>query len=394
MVSPAWNGAPDETVGGDIRDVATVALCRALEIAQAMHIPIVPILLHGAMGSWRSACATLAEASTYPAIELRHIRWNDDIARVVERLEWILSDPGPLGPVGWEETQSASTVGRIRWRIDHARRRVIPRTRYWRLLKRIVGSVLGVVALALAFQTYRFVSDAPRRNVERIAGQLSYARRAVDAASTMQRLEEAVAQSRQRAVGDAAAAALRSFLQSVPSNDEELRQMRGRAFDALKRIRANDIATDLAGVGLKGIDMAGADLSSANLRGVNLQDASVEGVNFTNAILIEANLSKAFARNANFIGATLAGANIADLDWYNAKGVSEPQLLTAIRTTVRKCPKDATSAVHTIDALRKDYDDEYDITFENLDDAQKRDLTQHWTEYTMPGGLCERRNRW
>jgi hypothetical protein len=396
IVGPWWLSEDDSDITGALSDPRNNTIYSPLETVFATNVPIVPIVVQNASDRWIRERPSLTQLSQWPAIELRHNRWNDDVARVVERVEWILSDPSTL-PCTLVPNQTGARnslqtwMGNSRARFDQMRRRVVPRTKYWRTIKRVCIAVLGLCVLSFAYDSYRYTSEADLRALRRIVGQLSHGMPTDAMISVFGQIHDAATRSNQPAVVEEAATLLRSFVSGGAMDDAESGRIRSGALEALKRVRANDLTHDFPGAGLKGLDLFGADLSSANLRHVNFEDAELERVKFTNADLTDANLSATYVRNADFTGATVAGANITELDWYNAKGFSDSQL-QAVRSTPRTCPKDR-SSFHTVAAFRAKFDDEYDVSWEDLEQVDKTELAHLWDEYSKPGGLCERIDR-
>ena len=81
---------------------------------------------------------------------------------------------------------------------------------------------------------------------------------------------------------------------------------------------ANLRGADLSGAQLDGANLSGADLSNANLSGVNLKNANLSGAQLNNTDLWQADLSGANLSSADLSGsklrANLSGANLDDAD--------------------------------------------------------------------------------
>ena len=91
------------------------------------------------------------------------------------------------------------------------------------------------------------------------------------------------------------------------------------------RSRHGEIAPDLAGASLRGLDLSSADLGAANLRKADLRGAILRSARLAGARLDEANLFKAVLEDADLDGAVLLDAqflNCAQLvtarNWANA----------------------------------------------------------------------------
>ncbi len=129
------------------------------------------------------------------------------------------------------------------------------------------------------------------------------------------------------------------------------------------------------------------------MRGVSFEDASLEGVRFTGSDLSGSSFSGAYVRNAQFQDAILLGADLTELDWYNAHGFSEAQLQSVVRLGVRKCPADAAGA-HSIAAFREQASREYGMEWSRFAAVDREQLDRLWREYSLSDGLCARVDRW
>lgn len=85
------------------------------------------------------------------------------------------------------------------------------------------------------------------------------------------------------------------------------------------RKQHGDVAPELSGGALRGLDLSGAELSGADLSGADLRGTVLSG-----ATLIGANLA-----GANLFKATLDGADLSDATLIGAQFLNCAQLMTA-----------------------------------------------------------------
>ncbi len=93
------------------------------------------------------------------------------------------------------------------------------------------------------------------------------------------------------------------------SNEAQVALVRqgATAWNAWRKDHA-DVAPDLSGGALRGLDLAGAELSRADLSGADLRGTNLAGAALGDANLAGANLFKATLDGADLSGATLIGA--------------------------------------------------------------------------------------
>ena len=87
-----------------------------------------------------------------------------------------------------------------------------------------------------------------------------------------------------------------------------------------------DVAPDLHGGALRGLDLSGADLAGADLGEADLRGAILRGARLASATLAGANLFKAILDDADLEGAVLIGARFLDCsqlvvaqNWWSAR---------------------------------------------------------------------------
>jgi len=393
--------SPDATASQSIDENpnGSYPMSAVLDYALASRMLVIPILTHGMQLSDLMGPGPFAELLQLAPLELRHINWNDDVARIVDRIEWQLSDP-KMAPY-WRFSLDGGTNGRRRPRwvrfaahADQVRRRFIPRSRYWRCVSRVTFVLLIVVIGFGGYRAYRLWDERYDRAASRLVTQLSYTESVNATTAAIRGLEDVALRARSSRVSDFVVLALKGFVLAGPRYNGDARLLRRRALEALKGVRANDLTADFSRGEFRGSELFRVDLSLARLQQVSFEDASLEGVRFTGADLTNANLSGVYVRNGDFSGATLRGADLTDLDWYNAKGVTEAQLRSAVQNRIRRCPSDEKTRSHSEAAFLADLTNEYSMKWQQFAEIDRVQLTQLWSEYARPGGLCDRLDRW
>ena len=371
----------------------------AIECAFHARIPVIPVLVQGAqMPSAMELPPTLTPLSTASAIHVRHLRWADDVAYLINRIEVALSEQGRGEP---QRSQTPPTRLR-RWqafpaqagaRLERLRRRVVPRSRHWQAIKRVTA-VAVMVAMAIAiYSGYRYVAAADLRRVQKIAAELTYETPIEMASGRLRELHEIVAAAKDRAVINATVETLKALVKEHSKTSADARRIRREAIELLKAIRQNDLSSVFAKGELVHSDFHRVNLSSAVLRGVSLEGARLVAVKFVDADLSGADLSSAYVIYSDFTNANLSGANLHELDWYNARGFVEAQLQKVQLETLERCPRDASSA-HSFTALQAKLVRDYGAPWEKFTERDRTTLTTLWEEYAKPDGLCDVVDRW
>ena len=98
-------------------------------------------------------------------------------------------------------------------------------------------------------------------------------------------------------------------------------------------------------------------------------------------------------RNTDFSAATLVGANVEAMDWFNAEGFVPAQLNTVDSSTLERCPKDSSQKTTEV-AFRARLAKEYGFQWEQFSSDDLDELESFWTFYSKPGGLCEQVDSW
>ena len=81
-----------------------------------------------------------------------------------------------------------------------------------------------------------------------------------------------------------------------------------------------------------------------------------------------------------FYHGLLDGVDLTGADWFNAIGLTEHQLTSALKDTVMQCPPDV-KAFHRLLSFR------YRYSFEEWPPHIQKQLIATWDEYLRPGGL-------
>lgn len=382
--------------GTELTDDERSAWADLVGLALTSHVHVIPVLTRGCQWTDIQGASDWAGGLLrYAPVELRHNRWADDVARVVDRVEWHLSEPiVRLDDSAANRSRGLTArLGALAGRLHRWRRQVIPRSRYWRRAARLLQMLaLGLFALA-GFAAYAYVDHRPDRAIAALEPRLAHGQPLEDTAAVIRSLQEIARSSGARRVVDRVVEDLRTFVLSGPSSDGDARTLRQQAVLALKALRENDLSQDFSGAVLTRSHLFAVDLSGAALKGVSFEDASLEGVLFNKSDLTKASLSAAYVRNGNFSDAIVVGADLTELDWYNAVGFTEAQLQSADPTNIRKCPADA-SGRHSPDAFREALTREYGMEWMRFAAVDRQQLERLWQDYSRPDGLCERVDRW
>jgi hypothetical protein len=386
-------GQPWRAMCNDDAD-SDAAVDGLVEQALASRVWTIPVLVQGA-GRPESA-ALLEDGSPLSAaepIELRHVRWNDDVMRLIDRIERHLAfSNAPFGFGAADEhagriERARLFVAGIGLALDQLRRRIIRRSKPWQRIKQAAAVGLALALAAAGYAGYRYASTADLREIERLSVQLSYDSTVESTNSILSQLRDVTTRANDPMCIEAAAARLKAFVLSGPRTTVA-RRIRRHAMETLKTLRANDLTRDFANQELKAIDLFTTDLSSAHLARVSLEDARLEGVNLVGADLRESNLSGAYIRNGNLTGADITDADITELDWFNAAGFSAAQLQSASRGTVPACPP-GPSKPHSVETFRSKLHDDYGYTLDQFSLNDRTQFATLWAEYAKPGGLCD-----
>jgi TIR domain/Pentapeptide repeats (8 copies) len=375
-----------------------------LEIASALrrHLYVIPVLVQGSsMPAEHELPEPLKDFARRQAVELRHTSWNDDVGRLVERIDYLLSlDPadigtgGPVPSVRLPARLRRSLLGLLPFGIarreSHAFRR---RQRVLYFLKWVfVFSILLAAGFA-GYGSYTYVMKAPERSAQTLVDQIAYENPEERVLAALQGLRDTVVRAKSPAITALSIARLKAVVMASGVTTPKGRRIRGAAIELIKTLRNNDLTVDFRKDDLKGVDLVDVDLSRTNLKDLNLEDSFLLRTDFSGADLTGVNLSGAFVRNAHFTGATLTGSNVDALDWFDAEGLSPSQLRTVDLTTLGPCPHEKGATAHSENGFRAEIEKEYAFPWKDFG-SDRTELSQIWAEYSKPGGLCETVDKW
>jgi uncharacterized protein YjbI with pentapeptide repeats len=337
-------------------------------LARGLHL--IPVLVQGtAMPSPKELPEALQEIGRRHAVELRHARWNDDVAKLVERIEDLLVSRRSV-PVA----KALRVIRRHRW---------LPG-----LLRG--GAVVSLVTIAvlLGYATYRYATTSDERAIISAADQVRYENPEEQTLGALIAIRTTVVRANDPELTNLAVTRLKSVVLTSDDKTDKGRRIRKAAMETIKTLRNGNLTLDFSGNDLQAADLVDVDLRRTNLRGVSLEDAFLLRTDFSGSDLTGSNLSGAYVRNADFSGVTLTGADVTALDWFNADGFSLSQLKTVVLTTLAGCPKDATRASSS-EAFLARLDEEYGFDWEDIYGPDKTELTRVWARYAAPDGLCD-----
>jgi hypothetical protein len=170
---------------------------------------------------------------------------------------------------------------------------------------------------------------------------------------------------------------LDDYKDGVPDPVREIRKL---TLDVIKNAAQGKLGRcfedhDLEFLDLYAMDFGGEDLPGFSFRRCFIIESSFKGSN-----LIGASYAGAFVRNVDFLDANLSGVNFTDADWFNAIGLTEHQLSSALKETVMDCPPDVESMHRRLEAR-------YGRSFESWTTRVQGQLKAAWNEYLRAGGL-------
>ena len=182
-------------------------------------------------------------------------------------------------------------------------------------------------------------------------------------------------------------AATKEILLDKSSRRDNRKQIRLSALTGILTIRGTDITRDFLAEGLQNADLGEAPLAGVILRGVSLKGARLAGAVLDRADLSGSDLSAAYIAHASVHEAKFTGADFTELDWFNARGFTEPQLASVVRDP-RTMP-DRSTGVHSVKAFELRFDDEYNGDYHTLSRSLQDWLSSVWTRYRANGGMCD-----
>jgi hypothetical protein len=258
------------------------------------------------------------------------------------------------------------------------------------------GDSSGVAFRALCQAIVAILSSDPQRPSSSGSGQLGVEARLEQIASLVSMKDpagsrrhlhtfkfEALAQSSDEVL-DRAVTLLMGRLEFVATQEGApmaVRLLRQEIFESIKALAPKPLGSYFERGELEGMDLYGFDFSGADLRNVSLRHAFLVEANFAEANLDQADFTRCYMRNGNFSRASLAGANLTDADWFNARGLAEEQLAEARRDTVAACPGN-------VEAIEEYLRSKYGFPMESWEPRLQEQLRSTWRQYLAPGGLC------
>jgi hypothetical protein len=341
--------------------------------ALARNLPVIPVLVQeAALPGEDQLPEDIKLLARRQSIELRHVTWSDDVARLAEAIEFLAPQPG----------------SRVR--------RPGPARKSGRLTDVLRGAaivcLLTLIAVACWF-TWKYAAAAPQREIESLGDQVRYEYPEEKVRAALESLRDAVVRRNNPQLTSLAVARLKAIVLITGDKTDKGRRIRAGAMELIKVLRNNNLTIDFRKDDLKEADLVRVDLSRVNLKGVSLEEAFLLSTDFSGSDLTGANLSGAFVRNTTFSGVTLTGANIGELDWFNAGGFTASELSTTDPSRVMRCPADKGTRRHSIAAFEAEFGREYDFTLEEIGD-DKTQLLSLWKEYSAPGSLCDTVDKW
>jgi serine/threonine protein kinase len=177
---------------------------------------------------------------------------------------------------------------------------------------------------------------------------------------------------------------LESYPTGVPGT---VRKVRRAAMDVLKQATSGGLAPLFAEGELEELDLYAMNLNGCHLDGTSFVRCFLAESTFRGSRLAESSFASAFIRNVDFTDADVTRVDFTDADWFNAIGLTEPQLAAANPGTLRACPPD-------IAALHRYLDDHYGYRFSSWSTDVQTQLKRAWNEYLKPSGLRDVVERW
>ncbi len=159
-----------------------------------------------------------------------------------------------------------------------------------------------------------------------------------------------------------------------------VRRVRKLAFAVLKTSAEGNLRPLFSESELETLDLYAMDFSDAQVSGVSFNTCFLPYANFRNADLRESFFQGSRVRNACFTEANLTNADLSNMDWFNAVGFSERQLVSALQDTVLECPRD-------VEALHRFLTIHYAFPFDSWQVQVQQEIIGTWNDYLRPGGL-------
>ena len=212
------------------------------------------------------------------------------MSALIDRLERVLAERAATSDVA-----AVSIADRLLVRFDRLRRRVIPRSHRWRLVKATAAAISFVALVAAAYGALIYWRGEDERRINAAAADLRYEQPLEAVNGAILTLREIAVRSSNPEVIHFVVARLKAVVLTHTDETDHGRAIRKHALETIKSLRQNSLTNDFVGAGLKDADLVDVDLSRTNMKGVSLEDAFLMRTNFSAADLTNANLSGAYA---------------------------------------------------------------------------------------------------
>jgi serine/threonine protein kinase len=231
------------------------------------------------------------------------------------------------------------------------------------------------------------VSKAPesqaQQRIRKIVGRIKY-KSVARSGQALRELERILRASPDTPVRESITQALRELILTVePDNNgapPSVRKVRKLALAVLKMSAEGNLRRLFGEGQLETLDLYAMDFSEAQASGVSFKTCFLPYANFRSANLKDCSFQGSWVRNAHFTDADLTGADLSNMDWFNAVGFSEQQLLSAMQNTVLECPRNLEEMLRFLEIR-------YRFPFESWGVSVQRELRRTWNEYLRPAGL-------
>lgn len=168
---------------------------------------------------------------------------------------------------------------------------------------------------------------------------------------------------------------------------DSVREIRKTVLDVMKEATRGDLAQLFQHRQLEFLDLFGMNFADCRLAGISFRRCFLVEATFRNSQLAGACFARACIRNVDFAGADLSAVDFTDADWFNATNLSESQLASAQRETLRECPPNE-------QGMRAHLNSRYGYSFDSWPIEVQDQLKSTWREYLRPGGLRDLVARW
>ena len=222
-----------------------------------------------------------------------------------------------------------------------------------------------------------------QQQIRDVLGRIEY-KNVARSRQALKELERILRASPDTQIRESINRALRELILTVePDNNgapPSVRKVRRLTFEVLKISAEGNLSPLFSEGELETLDLYAMDFSDTQVSGVSFNTCFLPYANFRNADLTGSSFQGSWVRNACFTEANLTNADLSNMDWFNAVGFSERQLLSTLQDTVLDCPRDL-EALHSFVEVR------YRFPFESWQVHVQQEIKRTWNEYLRPGGL-------